>query len=62
MPSSVNLNSVNLNSGVPRKSSSAARANTPASCALLSDIAHAANAQGLDDPLLDSLLADLGLQ
>jgi hypothetical protein len=63
VPSSVNLHSVNLNGGAPAQIFEAlARANTSASRALLSDIAHAANAQGLDDPLLDSLLADLGLQ
>ena len=57
------LASVDLNSGVPaRLFQHLHDANTPGPRALLQKFDAAADALGLDDELLDSLLADLGLE
>jgi hypothetical protein len=57
------LEHVDLNSGAAAKLfQHLADANTPRSRALLQKIDSAADALGLDDAFLDSLLGDLGLE
>ena len=60
---SLDLSSIDLNSGTPARLFQYLHdANTPRSRALLQKFDAAADALGLDDELLDSLLADLGLE